>query len=178
MSFQEIRQRANRVRVIPLEDLLLVAGAARDRSDRAKWHTAQGVLSVTGTKFTNRNRGVGGGGATQTPWRGMAPGSRKDLGYFSVFAPKARMIILCESAIDALSCFALHPQCHCISTAGARPNPRWLPQLIRKGHEICCGFDADRTGDEMARGMIDLHPTVRRLRPPLHDWNDALKAQS
>jgi hypothetical protein len=30
----------------------------------------------------------------------------------------------------------------------------------------------------MARAMIALHPTVQRLRPPHHDWNDVLKAQS
>jgi hypothetical protein len=281
MTFQEIRERANRVRAIPLEDVLLLAGAARDRFDRAKWHTAQGVLSVTGAKFMNWNRGIGGGGAidlvihlhnldfkaavewlsllfpgagpperaqpsrpvlqlparddgmlwrvrrylvqdrrlapsliepligacrlyadargnavflllgeenrpvgaelrgtTLMPWRGMAPGTRKDLGFFSVFPPNVRTVVLCESAIDALSCFALHPQWMCISTAGARPNPRWLPSLIQRCLEIYCGFDADRTGDEMARGMIDLYPTVKRLRPPLHDWNDVLKAQS
>lgn len=282
MTFQEIRERADRVRAIPLEEVLLLVGAVRDRFDRAKWHTDQGVLSVTGAKFMNWNRGIGGGGAidlvihlhtldfkaavawlsrhfpgvgtseraespprpvlrlpppdarmlpvlrrylvqdrrlapsliepvieagrlyadvrgnavfllfgeenrpvgaelrgtASTQWRGMAPGTRKDLGYFSVFPSNARTVVLCESAIDALSCFALHPQLKCISTAGARPNPRWLPSLLEKGHEIYCGYDADRTGDEMARAMIDLHPTVIRLRPPLHDWNDVLKARS
>jgi len=31
--------------------------AKRDRNDKAKWHTAQAVLSVTGTKFMNCNQG-------------------------------------------------------------------------------------------------------------------------
>ena len=29
-----------------------------------------------------------------------------------------------------------------------------------------------------ARRMMALHPAVRRLRPPAHDWNDALAANS
>ena len=39
-------------------------------------------------------------------WRGMAPGSQKDLGYFSVQEQDATMVILCESAIDAISCLS------------------------------------------------------------------------
>lgn len=116
-------------------------------------------------------------GTTTRPWRGMAPGSRKDLGYFSVAAPSATSIILCESAIDALSCFLLRPRARCVSTAGARPNPRWLVPLLQS-HHVRCGFDADPTGDHMARAMIALHPTVTRLRPPQHDWNDVLRSQT
>jgi len=282
MTFEEIRARANRLRGIPLEAVLHLAGAERDRYDKARWHTARGVISVTGMKFMNWNRGVGGGGAidlaihlqsldfkaamewlwqhfessahlegiqphprpylklpvadagnlprvidylvqkrglahsliqplieagrlyadkrgnavfvllgaddrpvgaelrgtSQISWRGMAPGSRKDLGYFSTLALNATGIVLCESAIDAISCFALHPRRLCISTAGARPYPRWLTPLIREGYEVLCGFDADPTGDHMARAMIAIHPAVKRLRPNLKDWNDVLKAQS
>jgi len=96
----------------------------------------------------------------------MAPGSCKDLGYFSFPSPHAKTIVLCESAIDAVSCAALYPQHLCISTAGARPNPRWLPPLIRRAHQVYCGFDSDRTGDDMAQAMITLHPSVKRLRTP------------
>lgn len=282
MSFQRIRERADRVRGIPLQSVLLATGAAPDRYDKARWHTAEGVISVTGMKFMNWTRGVGGGGAIDlaihlnnigfkdavewlgrnfpgaaipeqtgarpntnlklpppdadrlarvkryltgerglTParinpliesgrlyadsranavflligkgnvpvgaelrgtghcyWRGMAPGSRKDLGFFAIHAANAEGIVLCESAIDAISCFAIQPWYRCISTAGARPNPRWLAPLIRQGCPVFCGFDADATGDTMARAMIDLHSNVRRLRPPQHDWNDVLKSQS
>jgi hypothetical protein len=37
--------------------------AVRDPHDPAKWHTARGVLSVSGPKFTNWNLDRGGGGA-------------------------------------------------------------------------------------------------------------------
>ena len=107
-------------------------------------------------------------------WRGMAPGTRKDLGYFWIGAQGSREIVLCESAIDALSCFQLHPQRICISTSGVRADPPWLDGLLARGYDIFCGFDADAPGDAAAAHMLALHPAIRRLRPPAHDWNDVL----
>ena len=71
-------------------------------------------------------------------WRGMAPGTRKDLGYFWIGAPGSREIVLCESAIDAISCFQMHPQRICISTSGVR-----------------------------SRSSLARRPARPRLRPPL-----------
>ena len=279
MTYAQIRQRAARVREIPLELVLQALGARLDRYDRSKWHTDQGPLSVTGMKFMNWRQGVGGGGAidlvlhlkgldfktavawlwerfpcpeeataprrraesglrlppaaenqlgrvyhylclergltgavleplidagalyadgrgnavfllldrsglpvgaelrgtTAVRWRGMAPGSRKDLGYFSAGAATASAIVLCESAIDALSLLMLHPGAHCISTSGATPNPRWLPHLLAQPQEVYCGFDSDEAGDRQAEAMIALYPAVKRLRPRQHDWNDELR---
>jgi len=107
-------------------------------------------------------------------WRGMASGSNKDLGYFRIGARASREIVLCESAIDAISCFQMHPQRICISTSGVRANPPWLSVLLAHRYTIFCGFDADHAGDLAAAQMIALHSTVRRLRPFAHDWNDAL----
>jgi len=114
-------------------------------------------------------------GTTSQSWRGMAPGSRKDRGFFSVCPASAHAIVLCESAIDALSCHVLHPTYRCLSTSGARPDPAWLGPLLPLGLPVFCGFDTDPTGDAMAQRLIALHPSVRRLRPPLKDWNDALR---
>ena len=107
-------------------------------------------------------------------WRGMAPGSRKDSGYFWIGVPASGNIVLCESAIDAISCSAIDANRICISTAGVRANPRWLKGLIAGGYHIHCGFDDDQPGDNAASQMIALHPAVQRLRPPAHDWNDVL----
>ncbi len=276
------RDEADRLRAVPLEAVLRLCGAEPDGHDRHKWHTPAGILSVSGAKFMNWSRGVGGGGAidlvihlknlgfgdaldwlarqvvgvaagapptltsppawqlpapdsghlqrvrsylteqrgiapatinalihsgvlyadaranavflllgkgnipvgaelrgtTVCPWRGMAPGSRKDAGFFSIPATAAPTVVLCESAIDAISCCALHPHCRCLSTAGARPDPAWLPFLIDHASQVHCGFDADPTGDDMAAAMIARHPSVKRLRPALHDWNDVLCARS
>jgi uncharacterized protein DUF3991/Toprim domain-containing protein len=277
------RARADRLRALPLPAVLRTLEAAPDPHDPAKWHTAGGVLSVTGAKFMNWNWGRGGGGAIDlvmhvrqvgfgqalewlehhfgrllppppaatptnrslvlpvamvenwsrvqryltnerklpapllqplvrsgtlyadakanavfvlrdaqaTPvgaelrgtipasaWRGMAPGSRKDRGFFSVHSLPAQAIVLCESAIDALSCHALHPAYRCLSTSGARPDPAWLLTLLAQGQPIFCGFDADPAGDAMAQRMSQLHPTVRRLRPAAKDWNDLLHQQT
>jgi hypothetical protein len=117
-------------------------------------------------------------GTTPGRWHGLAPGSQKDLGFFSIPLVPLPEIILCESAIDAISCFALHPQHRCLSTAGARPNPRWLVPLLDQGHRVFCGFDADAAGEDMARAMIALYPSIKRLRPSHHDWNDVLTSRA
>ena len=48
------------VREVPLETVLLLRGAVRDRRDKSKWHTERGPLSVTGPKFTNWHTHQGG----------------------------------------------------------------------------------------------------------------------
>jgi len=86
----------------------------------------------------------------------------------------SNQIVLCESAIDAISCFQMHTDRICISTSGVRSNPRWLRVLITRGYEIHCGFDADAAGDTSASEMLAIHPSIKRLRPPAHDWNAVL----
>lgn len=115
-------------------------------------------------------------GTSTAVWRGMAPGTRKDHGYFStpLSAEDHWPIILCESAIDAISCHAIHPRHRCISTAGARADPAWLQTLLDIGRTVYCGFDTDFTGEHAARAMMTLYPAVKRVRPFGHDWNDDL----
>jgi hypothetical protein len=293
MNHRDLRRRADLVRNVPLETVLRLRDAVRDRRDPAKWDTEQGPLSVTGSQFMNWGRSQGGGGAidlvmhlagldcgaavqwlerhaaeyvavedhatrSSAPcpavspavsplrlplrddrllnrvreyltnrrqlsatllesllhsgrfyadprgnavflmvqgkpnqpvgaelrgtgsrvWRGMAPGSRKDLGYFWIGDPNARLLVLCESAIDAVSCFQLRGSCICISTAGVRANPGWLRGLIARDYAIYCGFDTDEAGEAAAAHLTTLYPVVQRLRPPAHDWNDALALRS
>jgi hypothetical protein len=305
VNFDDLRRRAAVVRAVPLESVLLLRGASRDRHDRFKWHTERGPLSVTGPKFMDWRRGRGGGGAIDLVmhlagvdfrtallwleehlatgprvvnhsaahvsgreaslpeeagragtaakqwsacglrlpvrddrllgrvrqyltgcrclpaslieplvesgklyadsrgnavfvllagkanrpvgaelrgtgprvWRGMAPGTRKDLGYFWIGAQGSREIILCESAIDAISCFQMYSQRICISTSGIRADPPWLAGLIVHGYNIFCGFDADGPGIAAAARMTALHSAIRRLSPPAHDWNEALTSR-
>lgn len=122
----------------------------------------------------NRPIGAELRGTGRRVWRGLAPGTRKDCGYFWIGAEGSKKIILCESAIDAMSCFQLDSASICISTAGVRSDPPWLHPLIARGYDIFCGFDDDQPGNTAADTMIQLHPSIQRLRPPAHDWNDAL----
>jgi hypothetical protein len=135
----------------------------------------------------NRPIGAELRGTGDRRWRGLAPGTRKDAGYFWIGHPGARRIVLCESAIDAISCCQLQTllpgaplpdPCLCISTAGVRPDAPWLRPLLARGYEVYCGFDADESGDTASRQMIARHRMIQRLRPSQHDWNDVLTALS
>jgi hypothetical protein len=107
-------------------------------------------------------------------WRGLASGSRKDHGYFWIGKQGSSKIVLCEAAIDAISCFQLLGDCICVSTAGVRANPPWLSPLLARGYAVRCGFDNDEPGETTAREMIARHDGIHRLRPPAHDWNEAI----
>jgi len=135
----------------------------------------------------NRPIGAELRGTGKWGWRGLAPGTRKNAGYFWVGNTEAKQIVLCESAIDAISCLQLRTQIHsaqlpgeciCISTAGVRPDAPWLQPLLARGYDIYCGFDADEPGEMASRRMITRHPSIKRLQPPQHDWNDALTARN
>ena len=115
-------------------------------------------------------------------WRGMAPGTRKNLGYFWIGVQGCREIVLCESAIDAISCLQLHPERICISTSGVRANPPWLRGLIARGDTLLCGFDADAPADTAAAHMLALYPavpapTARCSRLQRHDHLPPVAAQ-
>ena len=49
-------------------------------------------------------------------WRGLAPGTDKNAGFFWTGDAGSRTILLCESAIDAISCREFFPECLAIST--------------------------------------------------------------
>ena len=139
-------------------------------------HRGNAVFLLVAGK-PNRPIGAELRGTGSRVWRGMAPGTRKDLGYFWIGTPGSQNIILCESAIDAISYWQMHPPCICISTAGVRANPLWLRGLLARGYALHCGFDADEPGDAAATQMIALYPAVQRLRPTAHDWNDVLTSR-
>lgn len=143
-------------------------------------HRANAVFLLQGAEGTPVGAELRG--TTAQTWRGMAPGSKKDHGFFSIppvpFPPQTdpnpRALLLCESAIDAISAHILQPDLACVSTAGARPHPRWLGPFLAQGRTVYCGFDTDATGQTMAQAMMAFHPAVQRWAPPAHDWNDVL----
>lgn len=126
----------------------------------------------------NRPIGAELRGTGSRVWRGLAPGTRRDAGYFWIGNTSSERIVLCESAIDAISCFQLQVcgECICISTAGVRTSAPWLYPLLNRGYQIYCGFDADEAGERASCRMIARHPSLQRLQPPQHDWNETLTA--
>jgi hypothetical protein len=280
--YAQIKNIANRVRDIPLTDVMGITGSVQDKYDKRKWHTSRGAISITGQKFMNWPCQTGGGGAidlvihlnrldfksavlwlsdrfpdgvdplpprtqsaekhvfqlpekndpnlpavidylhhlrkipmhlieqliesgklyadirsnavflllgkekkavgaelrgtSQKRWVGMARGSKKELGAFSIKARNPKNIVICESAIDAISYFALYPDCIAVSTSGATPAPFWLYKLANVGINIFCGFDDDEAGNRNADEMIRLFPIIKRRKPEKHDWNDVLKS--
>ena len=138
-------------------------------------HRGNAVFLLVAGK-ANRPIGAELRGTGPQVWRGLAPGTDKNAGFFWTGEAGSRTIILCESAIDAISCREFFPECLAISTSGARPAPRWLSGLIARDYTIHCGYDTDEAGERAAASMIAMHPSVKRLQPPSHDWNDALVA--
>src|SRR2546430_9829019 len=56
-----MRDRFDPLRRIPLTAVLRACEAQPDRYDKAKWHTSEGTISITGTKFMNWHCSHGGG---------------------------------------------------------------------------------------------------------------------
>ena len=116
------------------------------------------------------------------PYRGMAPGSRKARGGFSLPCDRnpPAIVILTESAVDALSARSLRIKgtrergAVIVSTAGiASALPPWIEQW--KPKRIICAYDADNPGDGAARRLGANDPRVTRLRPcGAKDWNEML----
>jgi hypothetical protein len=159
-------------RLVPAELIYALINSGKLYADKR----ANAVFLLLGKE--KRTVGAELRGTSKKRWLAMAPGSRKDLGCFYVKGSNTKKIVLCESAIDALSCFTMHQDVISLSTAGVSANPAWLTTLIDKGFEIYCGFDADETGDAFAEKMTSLFPNVKRLRPIKHDWNDVLRSKS
>jgi hypothetical protein len=61
--FDEIKNKVNLARDVDLEEVLTHIGCIKDRFDNNKWHTSKGSISITGQKFMNWTKGIGGGGA-------------------------------------------------------------------------------------------------------------------
>jgi hypothetical protein len=167
-----------RVRRYLTEQRYLAADILEPLIDTGKVYADQRGNAVFLMVAGKANRSIGAElrGTGKRVWRGLAPGTRKDAGYFWIGVPSSQKIVLCESAIDAISCFQLHSACICISTAGVRPDPPWLHPLMARGYDIYSGFDDDKPGNAASCRMITRHPLIKRLRPPARDWNDALEA--
>ena len=137
------------------------------------------VFIACGAERSNRTGAELLGTQPGTPFRGMAPGSRKSRGGFWIARRKPpQTALIVESAVDALSAFEL-PEMKgfdlFLSTAGlANDPPAWSNAFQLQN--IACGYDADPPGDQAAERLIRKHSRVRRCRPQgAKDWNEVLQ---
>jgi hypothetical protein len=122
---------------------------------------------------------------------GFSSGGTKGL-WLSQERPDDNRLVLCESAIDALSHAALFPDDHARhASIGGKPNPI-QPELIRAaivrmpaGSEIVAAMDADAEGVKLAdivREAVKLagrHDLRSTMEEPFgfKDWNDQLRGK-
>jgi hypothetical protein len=114
-------------------------------------------------------------GTGPTRYRGLFKGSKRTQGFFYAGPENAKYCIVCESAIDAISCQILFPGWLSISTSGVWAYPPYLPKLLSRGIQVFCGFDNDEAGHLNAERMIGLHSSVIRMVPAGKDWNSDLR---
>ncbi len=132
-------------------------------------------------------------------FKGLAPGSRRDEGHFSLTTGpaggaasfgQAPQVYIAESPIDALSLATLHTartgqaQQTFLSTDGAGSLPRReIDAALSSGALVHCCFDNDQGGAKLWAQVQDAYPgagAIVREQPPkgVKDWNDALRTQT
>ena len=136
-------------------------------------------LDVQGHPTGAELRGTG-----DIPYKGMAPGSRRGAGFFTVGHAGPSQLVVVESAIDALSYHALFPHepARVVSTAGVMPD---CPELLALARhlgvpELVIAYDSDTAGNQASEALLGRLAgngafELRRRIPPAKDWNDALR---
>jgi hypothetical protein len=121
----------------------------------------------------------------QNPFRGMAPGTARDQGWFWLGAGRGEIkrVFLTESPIDTMSLAVLDKErgkqagvSIYLSTDGSGGIPVAALQLIldQRG-KVFVAFDADTAGELMAWRVAEQLPGVRRITPAHgKDWNERL----
>jgi len=142
--------------------------------------------------FPHRNQdGICGFELKNSGFTGFSPGGSKGL-WFSGIRPDDKLLVVTESAIDALSHAALFADPHCgyCSIAG-QPSDGQIELLVkavgkwkgRRGEDarVLLSFDNDGPGKALAIALIDKLGKLADLDPELkqlcsgHDWNDRLR---
>ncbi|MDR8920774.1 hypothetical protein FEP54_05609 [Burkholderia multivorans] len=116
-------------------------------------------------------------GTSDKPFHGV----RGEKGLFFTGTSKPKTAVFVESAIDAMSYQAMHPNTLVIGTAGSGRDVMTAAAraLDEKGFKIIAGFDADKPGDAQAKALAAaVQSPVERQRPSHgKDWNEQLRAQ-
>lgn len=168
------------VRCLPVETLISARFAGRIKTD-ARGNAVFGHFDL---------EGLCGYEIKNTGYTGFARGGEKGL-WLSQSEATDNRLVLCESAIDALSYAALFPSLHTrYASLGGQMNPK-QPALLKalflhlpKDTEVLAATDADADGRAYAQLIATLlQETARddlrfqRQEPTVgKDWNDVLRA--
>lgn len=107
---------------------------------------------------------------------GMAQGSKKKLGAFSLGDSNSKHVVFVKSAIDAISYKRLHPEpCSIISTAGATTTPQFAESLKEFGWDFTVAYGNDEDARAFASKLIEQYPDVAEELPRHADWNEDLR---
>lgn len=110
---------------------------------------------------------------------GMALGSQRGKGAFTIGNPKSDHIVIVESAIDAISYLQLSPEsCFVLSTAGVTSKPPLIQELKNNYRKLTIAYDNDATGRMFANKLRIAFPVARIEHPGRKDWNAEVKNPS
>ena len=130
-----------------------------------------------------RPRGAELRGTGATHFHGHARGSTRAILWSFDTCEKPKRLVLCESAIDALSYYQITDcnDARIASTGGAKPEvPSSVATSIRAGHwnDVVVAYDNDLVGNRMSEAITEelhaLGAQVTRHTPQAKDWNAEL----
>lgn len=131
-----------------------------DSRNNAVFPRANGGAFVRGTTATRFLRTIGG--KECGPY--IVPGSDNQL-------------VLCESALDALSLKSIYPSATVLALGGNLLKPEEVQPYVPQDARVLLGFDADEQGAEFERQAKAIWPHAEALQlpPGANDWNEALQ---
>ncbi len=126
-------------------------------------------------------------GTCSQPFKGMAPGSKRSTGFFTISHENPTELIIVESAIDAISYKTLFPATNAVivSTAGVLPECQALAIWAEKYgvEDIAIAYDNDEPGniaaDQLMSSFSATSYTLHRREPYVHkDWNEIVQHEA
>lgn len=188
-AWPTVAEHLERVRGFAAADVRLLRELDQVRADSRRnavfpmVRTVAGQRRIWGAELVGTN--------PRRPFKGLARGSRRNRGYFRLWAgpegAPVRRLVLVEGAIKALALAVLlrdrlrelGERWLIASTAGARPDAPWIKPWAERGLQVVAAYDADDVGDRMSDALMQRHPGTERMRPEgAKDWDEQMRQQA
>lgn len=186
-KWPQVRTYLIQERALSAHDVDLLHSGQRLYAD----HRGNAVFLRTDEKHAATGAYLRGTGPGST-YAGLAPGTRREAGWFNWLAPgpereqRQVQLIVAESPIDALSALEIYrrsPQWRDVYQVtiastdgmGALPKPL-IEKTLKDGGIVRVATDNDPAGERLWESIRDQYgDKVVRDRPILKDWNDVLR---